>query len=152
MTTSNSGLVKTIYQTFPALSYKNYRYFWYGQCISLVGSWMQRTAQLWLVYTLTKSALLLGLLGAAQFGPVMLFSLFAGVVIDRYLKKKVLILTQIVLMLQAFALTALVWSGHVRYWNVLVLAVLMGLMNTLDRPARQSFVIDLVDQDYHSCA
>lgn len=132
---------------FPALSHRNFRYFWSGQCISLLGTWMQRTAQQWLVYSLTKSALLLGILGVAQFGPVLLFSLFAGTLIDRYPKKKVLVFTQTFLMLQALALAALVWSGHVRYWHVLVLAGVLGLMNTLDMPARQSLVIDLVEKE-----
>lgn len=148
MTTGNHVLVGKFYHAFPALSYKNYRYFWLGQCISLMGTWMQRTAQQWLVYSLTKSALLLGILGVAQFGPMLLFSLFAGVMIDRYSKKIVLIFTQTVLMLQALALAALVWSGHVRYWNVLVLAALLGFTNTLDMPARQSFVVNLVEKKH----
>ena len=107
---------------------------------------MQVTAQLWLVYTMTKSAFLLGLLGVAQFGPVMCLSLFAGVVVDRYPKKKLLLFTQAFLMLQAFALALLVWSGHIVYWEVLLLAALLGLVNTLDLPTRQSYVPDLVDR------
>ena len=133
-------------RTFPALTYRNFRYFWFGQCISLVGTWAQATAQQWLVYTLTKSALLLGLLGAAQFGPVMFLSLFAGVFVDRYPKKKMLIFTQTALMIQAFVLAILVWSGHIVYGEVFVLAALMGLVNTLDLPTRQSFMPDLVDR------
>jgi predicted MFS family arabinose efflux permease len=133
-------------KAFPALKYRNFRFFWFGQCISLVGTWMQITAQLWLVYTMTKSAFLLGLLGVAQFGPVMCLSLFAGVVVDRYPKKALLLFTQIFLMLQAFALALLVWSGHIVYWEVLVLAALLGLLNTLDLPTRQSFVPELVDR------
>ena len=133
-------------RTFPALTYRNFRYFWFGQCISLVGTWAQATAQQWLVYTLTKSALLLGLLGAAQFGPVMFLSLFAGVFVDRYPKKKMLLFTQTALMIQAFVLAILVWSGHIVYGEVFVLAALMGLVNTLDLPTRQSFMPDLVDR------
>lgn len=132
--------------TFPALKHKNFQYFWFGQCISLLGTWMQTTAQQWLVYTITKSAFLLGLLGVAQFGPVMLLSLFAGVVVDRYPKKRLLIFTQSALMLQAFVLSILVWSGHVTYWQVFVLAAFMGLINTLDLPARQSFMPEIVDK------
>lgn len=146
MKLSDSIMTGQFTKAFPALSHKNFRYFWTGQCISVVGTWMQRTAQQWLVYTLTKSALLLGILGVAQFGPMLLFSLFAGTVIDRYPKKKVLIFTQTALMIQALALAALVWSGHVRYWHVLVLAAFLGLMNTLDMPARQSFIINLVER------
>ncbi|MDR3602844.1 MAG: MFS transporter [Desulfosporosinus sp.] len=133
-------------ETYPALTQRNFRYYWFGQCISLIGTWMQATAQQWLVYSLTKSALLLGLLGAAQFGPVMCLSLFAGVVIDRYPKKRLIIFTQISLMLQAFILALLVWSGHVTYWNVLILAVLLGLVNTLDQPTRQTFITELVEK------
>lgn len=132
---------------YPALAERNYRYYWFGQCVSLVGTWMQTTAQQWLVYSLTKSALLLGLLGAAQFGPVMCLSLVAGVVIDRYPKKRLLLITQTCLMLQAFALALLVWTGEVTYWHVLILAALLGLVNTLDQPARQAFVPELVGRD-----
>ncbi|PKM82324.1 MAG: MFS transporter [Firmicutes bacterium HGW-Firmicutes-14] len=142
-----SALGRNLNKMFPALSHKNFRYFWFGHCISLLGTWMQRTAQQWLVYSLTKSALLLGFLGVAQFGPVLLFSLFAGVIIDRCSKKRMIIFTQTALMIQAFTLMALVWSGHVRYWHVLVLAALLGLMNSIDMPARQSFIINLVGRN-----
>lgn len=131
-------------ETFPALSHQNFRYFWFGQCISLIGTWMQTTAQQWLVYTLTKSAFLLGLLGVAQFGPVMLLSLFAGVFVDRYPKRKMLIFTQTSLLIQAVILALLVWSGHIYYWEILILAGLLGLVNTLDLPTRQAFVPELV--------
>ncbi len=133
-------------EIYPALAQRNFRYYWFGQCISLIGTWMQATAQQWLVYSLTKSALLLGLLGAAQFGPVMLLSLVAGVFIDRYPKKHLLIFTQISLMLQAFALSLLVWMEQVNYWHVLILAVFLGLVNTLDQPTRQSFMPELVEK------
>ncbi|MHB1652569.1 MAG: MFS transporter [Desulfitobacteriaceae bacterium] len=143
---SSTAVITKVKETFPALTHRNFRYFWFGQVISLIGTWMQTTAQQWLVYTLTKSAFLLGLLGVAQFGPVMLLSLFAGVFVDRYPKKRMLIFTQTSLMIQAFALSLLVWSGHIVYWEVLVLAALLGLVNTLDLPTRQSFMPDLVDR------
>lgn len=143
---SNTTMTIRLKRTFPALTYRNFRYFWFGQCISLIGTWAQTTAQQWLVYTLTKSAFLLGLLGAAQFGPVMFLSLFAGVFVDRYPKKKMLLFTQTALMIQAIVLALLVWSGHIVYGEVFVLAALMGLVNTLDLPARQSFMPDLVDR------
>src|SRR5665647_1595803 len=92
---NNIFIITSLKNSFPALKYRNFRYFWFGQCISLIGTWMQITAQQWLVYTMTKSALLLGLLGVVQFGPVMCLSLFAGVFVDRYSKKKILIFTQI---------------------------------------------------------
>ncbi|MDR3540438.1 MAG: MFS transporter [Desulfosporosinus sp.] len=143
---SNTTMITGLKKTYPALTYRNFRFFWFGQCISLIGTWTQATAQQWLVYTLTKSAFLLGLLGVAQFGPVMFLSLFAGVFVDRYPKKKMLIFTQISLMIQAFILAFLVWSGHIVYGEVFVLAVFMGLINTLDLPTRQSFMPDLVDR------
>lgn len=141
---NDSTIAVRLTDTFPSLSHKNFRYFWFGQCISLIGTWMQRTAQQWLVYTITKSAFLLGILGVGQFGPMLLFSLFAGVLADKYPKKRTLIFTQTALMIQALILAALVWSGHVRYWQVLLLATIMGLVNTLDMPTRQSFIIELV--------
>lgn len=132
---------------FPALRHRNFQYFWFGQCISLLGTWMQSTAQQWLVYTLTKSAFLLGILGVGQFGPMMLLSLLAGVFVDRFPRKKILLFTQTALMIQALLLAALVYLGHVRYWQVLALATVMGLINTLDMPARQSFIIELVGRE-----
>lgn len=139
-----TALTTKLGKTFPALTHKNYRYFWFGQCISLMGTWMQTTAQQWLVYTITKSAFLLGILGVAQFGPMLVFSLFAGVLADRYPKKAILLFTQSALMIQAFILATLVLSGHIHYWQVLLLASSLGLVNTLDMPTRQSFMVELV--------
>lgn len=133
--------------SFTALKHQNFRYFWIGQCISLMGTWMQRTAQLWLVYSITKSPFLLGILGVFQFGPMLLFSLFAGTLVDKFPKKKMLILTQTTLMLQAFVLAFLVWTGHVQYWHILILATILGFTNTIDMPTRQSFIIELVGKE-----
>lgn len=105
---------------------------------------MQRTAQIWLVYSLTKSPLLVGLLGVCQFLPMLLLSLFAGVYIDRYPKKKILLLTQSVFMLQAFTLTVLTYFQVVQYWHILILSAVFGLTQTIDMPARQSYFIELV--------
>lgn len=132
---------------FPALKEKNFRYFWVGHCISLIGTWMQRTALQWLVYSLTKSPLLLGLLGVAQFAPMLLFSLFAGVFIDRMNKKKVLMITQSALMLLAFLLAYLVITEKVQYIHIIIIAVIMGFVNTLDMPTRQSFIPELVKKE-----
>lgn len=129
---------------FPALTHKNFRYFWTGQCISLLGTWMQRTAQQWLVYSITKSPLLLGILGVFQFLPALLFSLFAGVIIDRFPKKNILIITQSIQMIQSLILAFLVCSGYVRYWHILLLGTILGFVNTFDMPTRQSFFIELV--------
>lgn len=131
-----------------ALTHKNFRYFWCGQAVSLIGTWMQRTAQLWLVYSMTNSPFLIGLLGVFQFAPMLLFSLFAGVLVDRYPKKKILLVTQTVLMIQAFIITILVWTGTIKYWHILILALIMGIANTFDMPARQSYIISLVGKKH----
>ncbi|HOP62354.1 MAG TPA: MFS transporter [Spirochaetota bacterium] len=134
-------------ERFLSLKEINFRYFLAGQSISLIGTWMQRTAQQWLVYSLTNSPFLLGLLGVCQFAPIMLLSLFAGVYVDRYPKKRILLITQTVSMLQAFIISVLVFSGYVKYWHVFILAGILGLSNTFDMPTRQSFFIELVGRD-----
>ncbi|MDP4145829.1 MAG: MFS transporter [Bacillota bacterium] len=139
-----STIKNKLSDSFPALRQRDFRYFWTGQCISLLGTWMQRTAQQWLVYNITKSPLLLGVLGVVQFAPMLLFSLVAGVFVDRFPKKNLIIVTQIILMFQALVLAVLVWTGNVRYWHILLLAGIMGLVNTIDMPTRQSFIIELV--------
>ena len=116
-------------------------------CISLIGTWMQNVAQPWLAYTLTKSAFLLGLVGALQFLPVLLFSLFAGVLVDKFSKKKILFFTQSASLVVTLILAILDFSGRIQYWHILVLAAALGLVNTLDMPARQSFVIQLVGKE-----
>ena len=132
------------YGLFTSLRHKNFRYFWSGQCISLLGTWTQRTAEAWLVYNITKSPFLLGLLGVFQFGPMLLFSLFAGVLVDRFPKRKLLIFTQTIFMLHSLVLFFLVWTGTVRYWHIIILALFFGFAQTLDMPARQSFFVELV--------
>jgi MFS family permease len=116
-------------------------------CISLIGTWMQNIAQPWLAYSLTGSPFLLSLVGALQFTPMLLFSLFAGVVIDRFPKKNILFFTQSASLLITLVLATLVWSGYVRYWHILVSATALGMVNTLDMPTRQSFIIELVGKE-----
>lgn len=135
------------YKVFSSLRHRNFRYFYVGQCISLMGTWMQRTAQVWLVYSMTKSPLLLSLLGVCQFGPMLLLSLFAGVFVDRFPKRKILIFTQSVFMIQALVLALLVLTGYVKYWEILALATIFGLIQTLDMPARQSFFVEMVGKE-----
>jgi MFS family permease len=132
---------------FRSLRHYNFRLFWFGQLISLVGTWMQTVAQAWLVLELTGSSLKLGIVSALQFAPMLFLSFFAGAVIDYFPKRKIIIVAQIALMLQAFVLAALDWTGVVRYWHVVVLATLLGIANTIDMPARQSFIIELVGRD-----
>lgn len=140
--------MQVLYRAFPALTQPYYRQFWCSQWLALIGLWMQITAQQWLVYSLTGSAFLLGLLGVAQFAPIMLFSLPAGVFVDRIPKRTLLRWTQAGFMLQAFALAALVLTGAATFYNVLVLAFIYGCIQTVDTPARQSFIPDLVGTKY----
>jgi MFS family permease len=127
-----------------ALNHRDFRRFYGGQLVSLVGTWMQTVGQAWLVLSLTDSPFLLGLIGTIQYAPIMAFVVLSGAVVDRLPKRRVLLVTQAALAVQAFTLAALVAAGHVRYWHVAVLAFLYGLVNSLDMPARQSFVATLV--------
>jgi MFS family permease len=133
--------------TFRALRHRNFRLYFTGQLVSLIGTWMQSVAQGWLMHRLTSSAFMLGLLGFCQFMPVMLFSLWAGVVADRVDKRKLLLITQTVAMLQAVALAALTTLHLVQPWMVLALAVVFGAFNAFDLPARQSYLVELVGKD-----
>jgi MFS family permease len=142
----NSNLRK-LNNPFEALKHRNFRFYWFGMCISLIGTWMQNIAQPWLAYSLTKSPLLLSLVGAMQFTPVLLFSLFAGVLIDKFPKKTILLFTQSAALLITFTLATLIWLGHIQYWQILIAATALGVVNTLDMPARQSFVIELVGKE-----
>jgi MFS family permease len=130
-----------------ALAYRDFRLFWLGQLTSRVGTWMQSVAQAWLVLELTNSPLRLGLLSTLQFAPVLLFAFLGGVLSDRASKRRIILATQIAMMLQAFALAALVWSGHVAYWHVAVLAAIYGIANSIDMPARQAYVVELTSKD-----
>src|SRR5712692_3385977 len=139
--------VRGVLRAFLALRHRNFRLFWTGQLISLIGTWMQTTGQAWLVLELTHSAWLLGLVGALQFLPVLILSLFGGVLADRLPKRTVLRFTQSFATLQAFVLWILVATGEVRLWHVLVLASLLGLTNSLDMPTRQAFVVEMVGRE-----
>ena len=130
-----------------ALAHRDFRLFIAGQLVSLIGTWMQSVGQAWLVLELTNSPFRLGMIGSLQFGPMLLFSFVAGAVSDRVRKRRLILGTQTVLMLQALALAVLVASGHVQYWHVAVLATVYGIANTFDMPARQAFVADLVGKN-----
>jgi len=127
-----------------ALRHRDFRLFWGGQLVSLIGTWMQSVGQAWLVLELTQSPLQLGLVSALQFIPVLLLSPVGGLVTDRVRKRRIILITQATMMVQAFVLAALVGSGHVRYWHVAVLAAIYGLARAIDIPARQAFISDLV--------
>jgi MFS family permease len=130
-----------------ALRHRDYTLFFFGQLVSLVGSWMQTVGQSWLILKMTDSPFKLGFISMLQFLPMLLLSLFAGALIDRLPKKKLIIGTQTVFMLLALILAGLVWTERVQYWHVAVLALLLGLFNTLDMPARQSFIVEMVGKE-----
>ncbi len=130
-----------------AFAHRNYRLFFGGQGVSLVGTWMQTVAQAWLVLKLTGDPFILGLLSAVQFLPVLILGLFGGLVADALPKRKTLIVTQTVQMLLALILFALTLSGVVQIWHILVLATLLGVSNAVDMPTRQAFAVEMVGPD-----
>src|SRR5208283_5916809 len=136
--------IKTL---FSSLRHRNFRLFWSGQLISLIGTWMQNVGQAWLVLELTHSPFKLGVVSALQFLPMLFLSFPAGVLIDYFPKRMLIIATQTVMMVLAFTLAALQWTGVVQYWHVLVLATILGLANTVDMPARQAFIIEMVGKE-----
>jgi MFS family permease len=133
--------------TFRSLRFRNFRLFFVGQLISQSGTWMTMVAQTLLILDLTGSGVLLGLLGAAQFGPVLLFGAWAGAVADRIPKRKVLFATQVGAMLQSTALGLVVLSGNATVANVLALATVQGILTAFDNPARRAFVVEMVPTD-----
>jgi MFS family permease len=131
--------------TFNAFKSRNYRLYFTGQSVSLIGTWMQKTAVSWVIYTLTHSTFMLGLtLFASQF-PSFIFSLIGGVISDRYNRFKVLLTTQVASMVQASILAVLILIGHYAVWEILTLSVLLGVINAFDVPARQSLVYEMID-------
>jgi MFS family permease len=126
------------------LRHRNLRLYFSGYGISLVGSWMQTVGQAWLVLSLTRSPFLLGVIGALQWCPVLVFALPAGAVVDRVPKRNLIMWTQTALMLLAASLGLLAVTGHVRYWHVAVIATLFGTVQAFDIPARQSFISEMV--------
>ena len=128
-----------------ALRHRNYRLFFGGQSVSLIGTWMTRLATSWLVYRLTHSALLLGLVSFAGQIPTFLLAPFAGVWVDRWNRHRVLVVTQVLAMLQSFALAALALANIITVWDVLWLSLFQGLINAFDMPARQAFVVQMVE-------
>ena len=126
--------------------YRNFRLYWIGMCISLVGTWMQNIAQPWLALTITNNAFLVSLVSAFQFIPTLLFSLLSGVLIDKANKKQILKITQTGFLLVSVAFAVMIYSNHVRYSYILFLAFCLGLFNAVDVPCRQSFIFELIDQ------
>ena len=134
-------------ETFAALKHYNYRLWFGGQVVSLVGTWMQSTAQGYLIYQITGSLFYLGLVGFVGGAPSLLFTLFGGVIADRLPRRKLLVITQTSMMILAFILAALTFTHTVKPWHVLILAFLLGVANAFDAPARTSFVLELVTRE-----
>jgi MFS family permease len=128
-----------------ALKYRNYKLFFSGQLISLIGTWMQSIAMGWLVYRLTDSPFMLGFVGFASQIPTFFISPFAGVMLDRWNKHRVIVITQTLSMLQALILAFLVLTQTIQIWQIIFLNVFIGMVNGFDIPARQSFVIEMIE-------
>lgn len=141
------GLPARLTRGFRALRVPNYRIYFVSQIVSLTGSWMQTTAQAWLVLQLTSSPLAIGLVTTLQFLPVMALSLFGGVIADRFAKHRLVLATQTMALLQAAAFGVLVASGIVQLWHVYVLAAFQGIINAVDNPTRQAFAAELVSPE-----
>ena len=129
-----------------ALGHRNYKLFFSGQSISLIGTWMTRIATSWLVYRLTGSALLLGVVGFAGQIPSFILAPFAGVLVDRWNRHRLLVATQVLALLQSLALAVLALTGLINIWHVILLSVFQGLINAFDMPARQAFVVEMIEK------
>ncbi len=135
------------HQTFASLKIRNYRLYFFGQAVSLCGTWMQTIGQTWLVLKMTNSGTQLGLITAAQFLPMLFFAPFGGIVADLFNKRKLLYFTQSASAILALILGILVATASVQLWMVYVLAVLLGSVNTIDNPTRQTFIFEMVGKD-----
>ncbi len=131
---------------FRALKHRNFRLFFLGQSISLIGTWMQMTAVAWLVWRLSHNAFLLGLVGFSARIPTFVIAPFAGVLVDRVNRHRLVILTQALSMAQALMLAGLMYSGRLAIWHVIALSLLLGVINAVDMPARQSFLVQMLDR------
>lgn len=129
-----------------ALESRNYRLFFAGQAISLIGTWMTQIATIWLVYRLTNSAFLLGLVGFSSQIPSFVLGPFGGILVDRWNRHQILIVTQCLAMLQSLALAGLALTGLINIWHIILLSLFQGLINAVDAPARQAFVTEMVEK------
>ena len=143
---NNSNHTSRFKTIFRSLNYRNYRLFFGGQSISLIGTWMQRIAMPWLVYHMTGSAFLLGVVGFAGQIPTFLLAPIAGVYTDKFNRYKVLLVTQIVSLIQALILAILALTGTIELWHIVTLSIALGCINAFDVPARHSFVIEMVEK------
>jgi MFS family permease len=143
---TSSNFKNSLKDTFRALENRNYRLFFAGQSISLIGTWMQRTTMGWFIYRITGSAFLLGLIGFLSQIPILFLNPFAGVIADHYNRRKILIFTQCSYTLQATILSIIVLTNVYKIWMLLALAVMQGIIDSLDGPVRQAFVVDMVEK------
>lgn len=130
-----------------SLQYRNFRLYWGGQIISQVGTWMQIVAQSWIVYDLTDSPLMLGLVNFAALLPVVPISLLAGVLSDRFPRRKIIIASEVVLMSQAFIMAVLIRLNLIQVWHVILLSFILGAASAIEQPARLAFILDVVGKD-----
>jgi len=142
-----TGLLLAARATFVSFKYPNYRLWFFGQLVSLVGTWMQTTAQGYLVFELTRSPAYLGYVGFAAGVPAWLFTLYGGLIADRMSRRTLLIITQTTMMTLAFGLAGLTFSGWVQPWHIIGFAFLLGIANAFDAPARQAFVLEMVSRE-----
>ena len=134
-------------QTFSALRHRNFRLFFGGQLVSLIGTWMQNTAQGWLVYEITGSKWLLGLVTAVNCAPMLFFSILGGSMADQHSKRNIVLWTQTAMMVLAFTFAGLVWSGHITTNQILIIAALRGVAMAFDMPARQAFMVEMTSRE-----
>ncbi len=146
-TPSATGIRAAAGQTFRALAYRNFRLFFFGQFVSLIGTWMQNLALGWLVWRLTKSAWLLGLVGFAQMAPVLLLGLLGGMAADRLNRFKIVLWTQALSLVQAIALAWLTFAGNILIWEILALSAALGVINVFSMTGRQSFIAQMVPME-----
>ncbi|MFA5972451.1 MAG: MFS transporter [Lentimicrobiaceae bacterium] len=130
---------------FRTLKYKNYRLFIGGQSLSLIGTWIQMVATTWLVYKITNSAFMLGVVGFSGQIPLFILAPIAGIIADRWNKKRILLVTQSLALVQALVLSVIVFTNIVTVWHLIVLSIILGIINAFDMPIRQAFVIDMLD-------
>ena len=134
-------------KTFRAMQHRNFRLYFAGQLISVAGTWMQTVAQAWVVYELSHSELMLGVVGFAAAIPSLLISPWGGVIVDRVSKRKLLVITQTAAMMLAFILAILTFAGVAQVWHIIALAAALGVVNSFDGPARQAFVVEMVGRE-----
>jgi MFS family permease len=136
-----------LFEAFRALRHRNFRLYFFGQLTSLTGTWMQTVAQSWLVLKLTNSPMMLGVVTFANYLPILLVALFAGVIVDHVDRRRLIIVAQVLMMLSAFVLAALTWTGTVHVEHVVILAAFNGIVSSFDLPGRQAFVVEMVGMD-----